>query len=295
MIINLPVEVTSRSKVIYDLNDISTYGRYVLLFYQVPKGREFEKPFVFRRRLSLGTSSFESYLVRARLDMSSDELPVWPAVDSCPVYESDGSFIPDSVTEETCTLGSHSVSPRSRVAGSPSLSEYSNRSTTVRSLFWIIMVRFDQCVTGVERFRLALEGSPFCFVKRDLNYSGVEWLDVWQKWMRRVCVPGSENGFPICVQGESKEPVSNVQRESPKVTPKRSEFFPGGGKRVVKRVSPIMSESSADEMEARVVKIAKSDSAFSGGMRQQMLEHRVSQLEARVRSLEELLVNVSSR
>lgn len=292
-----------KSRITYDLSELSTYGRYVLLFYQVPKGQEFEKTVSFRRRLSLGPVRFDSFIVKARLEMSSEYTSVLSRVDGRRGEESDDSFVPESVSQSSCTVSSSSLPRSGDVVSSPSVGGASDRSTTVRRLFWVVMVKFDTLVSGTERFSLSQEGYPFCLVKRDLNYPGPEWLEKWQEWMQNVSIPMSQNGYPVRVGGVGKAPVScgrgQVSHTRGKggksgVTSKRSQYFGGVRKEVLpKRVSPIPgAELSSDgsEMEYRS---RTRQAGSTGDLRQQMLEHRVFQLEDRVRSLENLLMRNS--
>lgn len=290
-------DLESRSRVVYDLSEVSTYGRYVLLFYQVPSGHEFERSVVFRRRLSFASSAFTSFIVKGRLELSSDypcgRSPVTVAADA----ESEESFVPDSVSESSGTLHSVSLPPSSQVVRSPSLSGRSSVSSAVRSLFWIIMVRFETSVNGTERFALPLEGYPFCFVKRDLNYPGAEWLEMWQQWMRRVCIPGSENGYPIRVGGEVKPSLKRVsKRLSEGAVGKRSPYFVGRSKECVPgRVSPIGGfDGVSDDIGRCSKRVKEMENNSVEGLRVQVLEHRVAQLEERLRRLEDMLVRLSS-
>lgn len=276
-------ELSSKSRVSYDISEVSSYGRYVLLFYQVPAGREEEKTFAFRRRLAF-SSSFETFVVKARLEMCSGSVAAGPAVEVRGSDESDDSFIPESVSESSRTISPSRSMPASQLESLSRLSSYSESSITVKRLFWVVMVKFDQLVQGTERFLVGFEGRPFCFVKRDLNYPGTEWLDMWQSWMQGVAIDGSACGYVIRAGGDVKRPVGDG---------KKSRFFVKGGddiRRVRRRVSPISAvDGLSDEVDDRVTN-RKRHGNCDNTLRQQMLEHRVRQLEDRIRSLEELLV-----
>lgn len=288
MSVQLPAEVLTKSKVIYDLGQVGRCGRYVLLIYSVPEGRENEKPFVFRRRLSFGAIKFESYIVQAKLEQNSQEEQS-TAQDENIIYESDDSYL-QPPSQGTSTVPPSSMPPRR--GGSRGFHPEQSVQSALRSkLFWLLMVRFERPVNGHERFHLPVEGLPVCFVKRDLNYAGAEWLEVCQQWMSSVSLPAAQNGFPIQVQGENRKALPE-RKPNGKATAQTSQYF-SGKRREAKRMSPSgASDGMSDDYSPKKPKTASSH--IEGGMRQLMMEHRVISLERRVRSLEELLVRFSS-
>jgi hypothetical protein len=292
----LPADVCEKSQV-FPVDQVTAYGRYVLLVYDVPKGREFEKSSVFRRRLLLGGATFSAFVVKARLEYeeAAGQLQVAREVEGI-ADDSDDSYIQESGNASTATADDGPPSSQ-RDWSSPDVAKSMRRGR--KALFWLVMVRFDQDVQGTDRFFLAVEGPPVCVVKRDLNFIPELWLGTCQRWMCGVCIPESENGSPLrVVRRKSTMELTGLPFEAKgKVRGstqglKRSPFF-GASRGPVRRrrVSPVEDEDYISSEEAAVRKVR--ERGRPSGMRQEMLEHRIAQLERRVRDLEELLVRIS--
>lgn len=297
MQISFDHNLVTKSLISYDLSEVSTYGRFVLLFYQVRPGHEDEKPSSFRRRLSLGSVRFSSFIVKARLDMLSAYPSLVAAANQQEREDSEESFIPGSLSQNSSTVSPSSSPPSSQVGGGSRVAGSSRASGSrsvgvVRRTFWVVMVKFDTNVHGTERFSLAVEGYPFCLVKRNLNHAGPEWLELWQQWMQNASIPGSQFGYPVRVGGSTTAGLTRYRRQMK--TAKTSGYFSSGAKEAsVRRLAPIgAGEVSSDERDHSVRKSVGSSTVQSDGFRQQMSEHRLSQLEDRVRSLERLLGQV---
>lgn len=280
-----------KSMVTYDVTDVATYGKYVLLFYQVPKGQEEEKTSSFRRRLSLGSVNFDSFMVKAWLRMVGNYPSIISRSDKPERHESDDLFVPES------SQSSGTVSSSSQVLSSQTDSARSYRvppgrsGFAAKSLFWIVMVGFETDVRGIERFSLSKEGYPFCFVKRDLNHPGREWIDMWQQWMRDVSVTGSQYGYPVVPGVNSKAGLARRRRVVKTGT--KSQYFGGVGRQLVsKRVSPVPGAEASGGHGQSCDGRQQPGILEKSGFREQMLVHRVSQLESRVRSLEDLLARM---
>lgn len=282
-----------KSRLTYDLGQVSSYGRYVLLFYRIPPGREFEKASVFRRRLFLGGSRFEVFFVKARLGVEEASNKGSVVRGSAEDEQDDELYMPESPSESSGTVPESSqvcddVSMQFRLGGG-------RQSGLIRSMFWIVMVRFEQAVTGMERFYMPVEGYPCCFVKRDLNVPGSEWLDMWQKWMKNVSIPGSVYGRFVELRG------SGVRSRLPaavggRATGERSGYF----SEVTKRGRSVMESFPKRDVEFGVGGYG-SEKDFrrvgvqsSRDIRGEMLGHRVMQLEQRVCHLEDMLMRVYS-
>lgn len=255
MKILFPERLCSKSKVYFDVTEVNTFGRYILLLYQVANGGEDEKATSFRRRLDFGKVEHDLFVVQTWMRMIGDGDDVMSA-SSSPTL-SDG--------EPPCSQYEDDVN-------------WSPAEDEVRIRFWVVMVRFSSQVVGTERFRQEVEGYPFCVVKRDLNVPGHDWLAMWQQWMRESCVPGSEAGYPVRIGGDAG------QVKKSKCGSGRSPYFSQteGPKR--RRV-----EEQVDESEGRRPMLNGMNT-----LRQGMLEHRVAQLEDRIRGLEQLLVRCAS-
>lgn len=285
--------LSSKSRVTYDLGEVSSYGRYVLLFYRIPQGREFEKSTVFRRRLLLGGSRFDCFFVKARLGVEDDSSGRSVLRAAVVGDEDDESYIPESPSENSGTL------PESSQVCDDLSSKFSFGATGDRSrrqdMFWVVMVRFEQTVTGMERFYVPVEGYPSCFVKRDLNFPGAEWLDKWQRWMKRVSIPGSVYGTLLGLRRAGVRANGSAGAVG-RVTGERSGYFDGAGMRgpSVKGSFPKGEVECLNGGGANMPSFRNFDERSSRDLRGEMLGHRVMQLEQRVCHLENMLMRVYS-
>lgn len=231
--------IAEKSFIHYDMNGVSTYGRYVLLFYLCQDRSQ--KAGLFQSSLSFSGRQHASFIVKARLRMSDDG------------YESDSDRYSQCSSSSSTTEGE----------------SFSFRRT---KLFWIVLARFEEAVSGIDVLRISDVELPFCLVKRDLNYGVNEWIDGWQKWMSKVALSHESIGSPISC---------SIPRKGAGAVIRSSPYFAGTGRKVPPSVKKRRLKAEEE----------KSSGLFSTGskLREGLLEHRVRQLEDRIRGLEDVL------
>lgn len=259
----LPKELLDISEGFDDIDNVKTYGRYVVVAWCVPKNCLSEKLGSFRRRLCLGNIDFECFLSQVRFHFPGS---VVPETSSFP----DGYF--SDSTSSTMDHSSGSSVPQ-----------------VVEQLLWVALIKFSSSPPrGLERFIISPERSPAFFVKRKLGVSCSNWLLHWQNWMSDYAVEGVVHGSRIYCDDVGNSPSKGW----------RSKSSPSSSYSRLKGSGAVRSKffSQRDELcQSRCDHGSQVDVRFAGRDAFQVLSAKVRGLEQRLRYLEDTLLDITSR